>query len=123
MTKTELETYRQRLLALQQRLNGDVSLLADEALHKAGEEGSGNLSKMPIHMADLGTDNYEQEFTLNLLENEEKSLDEIVAALDRIHQGDFGRCEECHAEIPKARLQAMPFARNCMNCARKLQQG
>lgn len=89
MTKTELETYRQRLLALQQRLNGDVSLLADEALHKAGEEGSGNLSKMPIHMADLGTDNYEQEFTLNLLENEEKSLDEIVAALDRIHQGDL----------------------------------
>lgn len=122
MTKTELEGYKKALLALQRRLNGDISHLTGEALHRGGGEGSGNLSNMPIHMADLGTDNFEQEFTLSLLENEEKSLEEITAALARIEQGTFGRCEECQAAIPKARLQALPYARWCVECARKLEQ-
>jgi RNA polymerase-binding transcription factor DksA len=73
-------------------------------------------------MADLGTDNFEQEMSLNLLQNEEQVLDEIAAALDRINQGTFGRCEECDTEIPKARLQAVPYARYCVECARKLEQ-
>ena len=122
MTKTEIENYRQLLLSLRNRLNGDISHLTDEALHKGGGGSSGNLSNMPIHMADLGTDNFEQEFTLSLLETEEKSLDEITAALGRIEQGKFGRCEEFQAEIPKSRLQALPYARWCVECARKLQQ-
>ena len=42
-------------------------------------------------------------------------------ALDRIAQGTFGRCEECRAEIPRARLQAVPYARHCVACARKLE--
>src|SRR5262245_40441535 len=122
MTKTVLNTYRQQLLTLRSRLKGDVTHLADEALHRAGGENSGSLSNMPIHMADLGTDNFEQEFTLSLLENEEKSLEEIAAALARIKDGTFGRCEECQKGIPKARLQALPFTRHCVECARKLQQ-
>jgi RNA polymerase-binding protein DksA len=123
MTKAVLETFRQELLALRNRLKGDVTNLADEALRKAGGEASGSLSNMPIHMADLGTDNFEQEFTLSLLQNEEQALDEIGAALDRIAQGTFGRCEECQKEIPRARLQALPYARHCVECARKLEQG
>jgi DnaK suppressor protein len=122
MTKAELNHYREILQSLRNRLNGDVSHLADEALRKAGGEASGSLSNMPIHMADLGTDNFEQEFTLNLLQNEEQVLDEITAALDRINQGAFGRCEECQVEIPKARLQAVPYARYCVECARKVEQ-
>jgi len=77
---------------------------------------------MPIHMADLGTDNFEQEFTLSLLQNEEQLLGEIAAALERVSQGAFGRCENCQGEIPKARLQAVPYARYCVECARKLEQ-
>jgi len=122
MTKAEIDNYRQLLQALHQRLNGDVSHLADEALRKAGGEASGSLSNTPIHMADLGTDNFEQEFTLGLLENEEKSLEEITAALQRIDTNLFGVCEECKKPIPKARLQALPFTRYCVVCARKLQQ-
>ena len=122
MTKAELDGYRASLLDLQNRHNGDVSHLADEALRRAGGGAAGNLSNMPIHMADLGTDNFEQEFTLNLLQNEEQVLDEIGAALDRIDQGTFGRCEECEVEIPKARLQAVPYARYCVDCARKVEQ-
>src|SRR5437879_12309277 len=101
MTKAELQTYQHQLNALRNRHNGDVSHLTDEALRRTGGGATGNLSNMPIHMADLGTDNFEQEFTLSLLQNEEQLLDEIAAALERIKHGSFGQCEECHGEIPK----------------------
>jgi RNA polymerase-binding transcription factor DksA len=122
MTKAELETYRETLRSLRNRLTGDVSHLADEALRARGGEASGSLSNAPIHMADLGTDNFEQEFTLNLLQNQEQALIEIDEALERIRQGKFGRCEECQEVIPRARLQALPYTRHCVGCARKLQQ-
>ena len=54
--------------------------------------------------------------------NEEKGLEEITAALQRIEIGSFGLCEECKKPIPKTRLQALPYARYCVECARKLQQ-
>src|ERR1700738_5418422 len=95
MTKADLQSYQDQLLALRHRHNGDVSHLADEALRRTGGGAAGNLSNMPIHMADLGTDNFEQEFTLSLLQNEEQLLEEIGAALDRVDNGSFGQCEEC----------------------------
>ena len=121
MTKTDLQAFQQQLTVLRDRHNGDVSHLADEALRRTGSGASGNLSNMPIHMADLGTDNFEQEFTLSLMQNEEQLLGEIGAALERIKQGGFGQCEECQGAIPKARLQAVPYARHCVDCARKLE--
>src|SRR5947209_5584533 len=123
MTKPKTESYRQHLLALRNRLNGDVSHLADEALRKNQKDASGNLSSMPIHMADIGTDNFEQEFTLSLLANEEQVLEQIAAALDRIKDGTFGRCEECQGVIAKPRLKELPYTRYCVACARKLEQG
>ena len=123
MNSTELKNYKKQLLALQERLGGDVSHLTDEAFNKQGDETGGNLSHMPIHMADLGTDNFEQENTLNLLANEEQILTEIRAALDRIAQGTFGRCEEClGAILPKGRLKELPYTRYCVACARRLDE-
>src|SRR5919108_2804952 len=95
MTKPELENFRKLLEGLRRRLTGDVSHLADEALRARGGEASGSLSNAPLHMADLGTDNFEQEFAFTLLQNQEQALDEIRDALERIHLGTFGRCEEC----------------------------
>ena len=119
--KPDLETYRETLLALRERLKGDVSHLTSEALHTTGGETSGGLSNAPLHPADLGTDNFEQEFNLSLLQNQEQTLDEISEALDRMGKGTFGRCEECGGAIPKGRLQALPYARHCVACARKNQ--
>src|SRR5438067_7177462 len=119
MTNSDLDGYRAALLALRTRLTGDVSHLADEALRARGGEASGSLSNAPLHMADLGTDNSEQENTLALLHNQEQALEEIDEALERIRKGTFGRCEECRAPIPKARLQALPYTRHCVACARK----
>jgi len=123
MTKAELKNYQQMLLDLRDRLNGDVSHLTDEALHQTGREAGGNLSSMPIHMADLGTDAFEQENTLNLLQNEEQVLADIAAALERMDQGSYGSCEECSGEIPEVRLRVLPYARFCVECARKQEQG
>jgi RNA polymerase-binding transcription factor DksA len=123
MTKSELDRYRAQLLALARRIKGDVSDLADEALRTTGGEASGSLSNTPLHMADLGTDNYEQELTLSLLENEDQILEAIKAAVDRIDQGTFGRCGRCHKEIPKDRLQALPFTPYCIACAGAIEAG
>jgi len=123
MNKAELNAHRQQLLALRDRLTGDVAHLSEEAFRKSDGEAGGNLSHMPIHMADLGTDNFEQENTLNLLANEEQILGEIAAALDRLDNGTFGRCEECQGEImPRARLKELPYTRYCVDCARKFDQ-
>ena len=69
-------------------------------------------------MADVGT--YEREFTLGLLESEEHTLGEIDAALGRMERGTFGHCEGCRKAIPKDRLHALPYARYCFECARRL---
>jgi len=121
MTQAELENYQQRLLALGKRLTGDVSGLADEALRKTGGEASGNLSNTPLHLADLGTDNFEQELTLSLLETEGRQLEEIAAALERIRQQTYGICQGCGKEIPRERLDALPYTRYCVDCARRTQ--
>jgi RNA polymerase-binding protein DksA len=121
MTKAEMQSYRRRLLALKKRLGGDLSALEEEALHPVGGEASGGLSDVPVHPADLGTDNFEEELALELLENEDHLLTEIDDALERIEQGTFGRCENCGQPISRERLEAVPYARYCIRCARQLQ--
>jgi DnaK suppressor protein len=118
----EVESYRQALRTLRARLRGDLDQLTDEALHRNGAEGgSGNLSNMPLHMADVGTENYDQEFDLGLIENQQGTLDQIHEALDRIEAGTFGLCVECQGGIAKPRLQAIPYTPHCIECARKLE--
>jgi DnaK suppressor protein len=122
MKKTEMQPYKERLLVLRARLRGDVDALARNALHKTRTESSGDLSSMPIHMADIGSDNYEQEFTLTLMESEEGTLAKIEAALERIEEGVYGLCQECEGKIPKTRLNAIPYTPYCVKCASKLER-
>jgi DnaK suppressor protein len=117
----EVETYKQLLLGTRARLRGDLDQMTDEALNRAGREGSGNLSNLPLHMADVGTENYDQEFTLGLIENEQGTLEQINSALSRIEAGKFGMCEECAEPIAKPRLQALPYTPYCIECARRLE--
>ena len=118
LTKEELAKFKQMLLELRARLTGDVTMLAREAL--AGSDGS---SSAPTHMADLGTDAYEQEFTLNLLANDEGRLEQIQGALERIASGEYGACLECEGRIPKARLEILPDTPYCVKCASKVRSG
>lgn len=123
MKKTEMKVYKQRLLALRSRLRGDVNAMAEAALSKTRTEASGDLSSMPLHMADVGSDNFEQEFTLSLLQSEEETLEQIEGALERIEEGVYGSCVECELKIAKARLNALPYTPLCIKCASKPQRG
>ena len=90
-----------------------------EALRRESSE----LSRLPTHLADLGTDNYDQEFTLGLVDSERKLLKEIDEALDRTENGTYGICEGSGKSIPKTRLEAIPWARYCVGYARLLEKG
>jgi DnaK suppressor protein len=116
MKKAEALAYKEKLHAIRARLRGDVTAMAEVALRKSGMEGSDS-NGMPIHMAELGSDNFEQEFTLGLMEAEEDTLTLIEAALERVDQGSFGRCVECDGQISKARLNAIPYTPVCIKCA------
>ena len=116
MNKADLKQYKDRLLGLRARLRCDVTQMAESALKKNRTEANGDLSSMPIHMADIGSDNFEQEFTLSLMETEGGTLEQIESALERIEEGNYGQCEECGVKIPKARLNAVPYATLCIKC-------
>ena len=122
MKKVEMKVYRERLVALRSRMRGDVNQMAEAALKKTRSEANGDLSSMPIHMADIGSDNFEQEFTLSLMESEEGTLELIEHALERVEAGTFGDCEECGVKIPKTRLNVLPYTPTCVKCAELLEK-
>lgn len=123
LTKSDIDHFKEILLQRRREIAGNVNKIKDEALKKSRMDASGDLSCMPIHMADIGTDNYEQEFSLDLMDSERKMLDKIDAALQRIEDGTYGICEVTEKPITKARLEAKPWAKYCVEYARKLEQG
>ena len=119
MNSKDLEHFRDLLLAKRRELVGDMSSMEREALRTSAGT---NLSTLPIHMADMGTDNYEQEFTLGLVEKERNLLKEINTALAKIQNGTFGLCEGTGKPIGRPRLEAQPWARFSIEWARKLER-
>jgi DnaK suppressor protein len=113
MTKRDFTLNRERLLLLRARLRGDMTQMEDGALNKDRSA----TTNMPNDMAELGTDNFDQELTLSLLGSDKDALDQIDGALKRIEEGSFGQCEECGMKIPEPRLEAIPYAALCVQCA------
>ena len=122
LSAADIEYFRNLLLAKKQELLHNVHEIQDEALKQSRQDAAGDLSCMPLHMADLGTDAYEQEFALDLMDSERKLLKEIHEALERIDEGKFGICIGTGQPIPMGRLKAMPWARYCVEYARELEE-
>ena len=122
MNDKQIQAHRQRLLALAARLKGDVSELRDVALKGVGGEPSGNLSNVPVHLADLANQTFEQELAIGLLQNGQEVLGAIAAALDRIEAGTYGKCERCGRPIAEERLQALPYASRCIACEQRVER-
>ncbi len=114
-----LDGYRTLLLIKRAELVGDLTAMEAEALRSDG----GNLSNVPIHMADIGTDTYEQDFMLGLAEKERGRLREIDEALRRIDDRTYGVCQMTGKAIPKARLAAKPWAKYTIEAAREVEAG
>jgi len=116
------------LKLLQARLRGDVEQLQEEAF--SGSE-AGNEQRSSNHMAEMGSDAWDLDFSLQLVESDQGVLEEISHALKKVDEGNYGLCELClahgvsetKAKIPKTRLQAIPHARNCIDCERKKELG
>ena len=121
MDADEMDQFRDRLLALRDRLTSDVARLSDEALRQSGGEAAGNLSNTPMHLADLGSDTQAEDVNLGLLENERLALQAVGDALARIVNGTFGRCERCGKDIARSRLEALPYVRYCVTCAAEIE--
>ena len=120
MKKSDVKPFKEMLLQLRARLRGNVSTLADAALSSNGA-GSGGSSAVSNHMADSGSDTYEQNNTILLMNNEGESLTQIEGALERIEGGVYGSCIECENRIPKMRLKAIPYTPYCVKCASELE--
>jgi RNA polymerase-binding protein DksA len=123
LSAATIEHFKQLLLQKRREIISNVSEIEDETLKKSRLDASGDLSSMPIHMADIGTDNYEQEFALGLMDSERKLLREIDDALQRIEDKTYGICEGTGEPIPRARLEAQPWARYSVEYARMLEKG
>jgi len=119
LTPAEIRKFKAMLLAKRAEILGDVTRMEDETLRKPKSDSS----NMPIHMADAGTDNYEMENTLGLMDSERKLIVEIDHALSRIEDGTYGICEGSDEPIPKERLKAIPWARYCVAYASLLEKG
>ena len=114
MTTTDMTLHREKLLALRARLLGEMTQIEDDALKDHAKTTS-----IPTDREELGSDNAEQELTLTFLGSDEDILDQVEAAIHRIEDGDYGRCEQCGINIPESRLDAIPYATECVRCASK----
>lgn len=113
LTSEDVEHYKHLLLEKRAELLGDVASL------KADLEHDGDLSNLPMHMADVGSDHYQQEFTLGLMESERRTLREIEEALGRLSNGYYGVCVDTGLPIGKARLEVKPWAKYCIDIIRE----
>ena len=116
LSKDDATKYKKLLLDLRDHLIDGVNFLASDNLKRTQREASGELSGYSLHMADAGTDNFDREFALSLVSNEQEALYEIEEALKRLEHSTYGVCGNCEKNIMKARLEAVPFARLCVNC-------
>lgn len=109
----DLESYRELLIQLRREMSGDISSLEADAFSTDGDRLSVD------NPADIGSESFAQEFSLELLQRDEATLIEIDEALERMRLGSYGLCESCEEPIPKVRLNAVPHARCCVECQRK----
>ena len=119
LTTAEISKFKALLLAKRNEILGSVLSMEDETLRR---QRSG-LSNMPIQISDAGSDNYEIEHTLGLMDSERALMKEIDEALERTENGTYGICEGSGKSIPKARLEAIPWAKYCVEYASMLEKG
>lgn len=118
LAKKELDRYRDILLRKRAELLGDMTNLEEEALRQS----SGSLSNMPQHMADQGSDTFDQAMSLSLVDVDRNLIREIDDALKRIDQGTYGVCLHTGKRIPTERLEQVPWTKYTIEAARELER-
>jgi len=112
--KAEWQTYYDRLLELREQLIRQMNGLAKESAQE--------MAGYSLHMADSGTDNFDRDFALSLLSSDQDAVYEIEEALKRIERNTYGTCELTGKPIPRARLEAIPWARFTVQAQAQLER-
>ena len=107
--KTQLQTERAKIA-------DGLNHLERDNLNRSQRDASGDLSGYSFHMADMATDNFDREFSLDLASTEQTILNRIDEALKKIEEGTYGVCENCGKPISLKRLKAGPYAKLCIKC-------
>lgn len=94
-----------------------LSGLEKEGLRE--RSASGDTSSLPLHLADLATDTFEQDLALGRVEDVTQEIRTIDQALARIKEGTYGICEHCSEKISHERLKAIPYTQLCLACQRR----
>jgi len=115
MDKKKLQLYRKRLLEKQEELLRLVSK-SDHEGREADEEGTQDI-------ADKAANAYTKEFLFHQSDDNRRTLQLVSEALDRARNGSYGYCVACNAEVQAKRLEAVPWARHCIECQEKQDQG
>jgi RNA polymerase-binding protein DksA len=121
MTRNELEAYRQKLLALSHHFDQELDQRKHEAFVGTGQENTADPRDQAQDVGDRSIRETEETLALALAGQGEQIAGEVVDALERIEAGTFGLCEECGRAIPTQRLNAVPYARYCMECASEME--
>lgn len=119
MNAKQATKYRALLEQLTSRVRSDASGMVDQIRGSTGGNGGSELSNAPLHLGDMGTDEFLYDMNAALLANEQYIVAEARDALQRITNGTYGDCEACGHAIAAARLEAIPYARYCVQCAAK----
>src|SRR3989338_1286583 len=122
MNKKESKVFYDLLVKKKAELLKGIQHITDDTLKTSQRDAAGDLSAYSLHMADVASDNYEREFSLSLADAEQKLLNRINEALERIEEGTFGSCEVCEKKIAKARLKIVPYAEMCVPCQEKTEK-
>jgi DnaK suppressor protein len=118
MKKEELEKYEKLLLKKREELLEELKISKTQ-FSETTKDATGDLSSYSYHMADQGTDAMEREKAFLFASKSGRLLYHIDEALRRLRKGDFGNCQNCGKPIQKARLEAVPHARLCIECKEK----
>ena len=119
MKAKDIKVFKQILTESKKRLSQELDTREKNSLGKSMKDQSGEISAYKIHMADLASDNAEEDTSLDLLSSEERLLKQIQNALKRIENKTYGKCSKCGEDVSIKRLKAVPYAELCRNCQEK----
>ncbi len=122
MNKEELKFFEKLLNEKKETLIQELDYIEDNSMRLNAKDGAGDLSSHAYHLADHATETQDREQAFHMASREGRYLFYIEEALDRVRAGTYGICKSCGKIIPKARLEAVPTAKMCIQCKAKQEQ-
>jgi RNA polymerase-binding protein DksA len=121
--KKDLPHFKKLILEKREKLLDELGYLKESAMEKSYQDYTGEHSTYSFHMADQGTDAQEREKAFLFASREGRFLSYLDRALEMIEAGTYGFCQSCGEAIAKARLEAVPTAKLCVDCKQKKEEG